>query len=47
MNLKKGNIKYVAEFNRLCVIDKENNDVYYTRGIGVDEFIKGKNVSHI
>lgn len=47
MNLKKGNIKYVAEFNRLCVIDKEENKVYYTKAIGIDEVIKGKNVSHI
>lgn len=47
MNLKKGNIKYIAKFNKLCVIDREENKVYYTQAIGIDEEVKGKNVSHI
>ncbi len=47
MNLKKGKAKYVGMFNKLVVIDLEENKTYITKVLGVDEMERGKVVSHL
>ena len=47
MNLKKGKAKYVGMFNKLVVIDLEENTTYITKVLGIDEEERGKTVSHL
>ncbi len=48
MKLRKNNkIKYVAEFSKMCVYDREEDVTYKTKVVGIDYIENGRKYSSI